>query len=54
MLKSFYQNLSVGMTKEAYWFTFLKKNYSKEDLLYLETLVKHPDYAAMRQGKRDD
>ena len=43
-----------GMTKEAYWFTFLKKNYSKEDLLYLETLVKHPDYAAMRQGKRDD
>jgi hypothetical protein len=43
-----------GMTKEAYWFTFLKKNYSKEDLLYLETLVKHPDYAAMRQGKRDE
>jgi hypothetical protein len=43
-----------GMTKEAYWFTFLKKNYSKEDLLYLETLVKHPDYSAMRQGKRDD
>ncbi len=43
-----------GMTKEAYWFTFLKKNYSKEDLLYLETLVKHPDYAAMRQGKRND
>jgi len=43
-----------GMTREAYWFTFLKKNYSKEDLLYLETLVKHPDYAAMRQGKRDD
>lgn len=43
-----------GMTKESYWFTFLKKNYSKEDLLYLETLVKHPDYSAMRQGKRDD
>lgn len=43
-----------GMTKEAYWFTFLKKNYSKEELLYLETLVKHPDYAAMRQGKRDE
>jgi hypothetical protein len=43
-----------GMTKEAYWFTFLKKNYSKEDLLYLKTLVKHPDYNAMRQGKRND
>ncbi len=43
-----------GMTKEAYWFTFLKKNYSKEDLLHLEMLIKHPDYAAMRQGKRDE
>lgn len=43
-----------GMTKEAYWFTFLKKNYSKEDLIYLETLVKHPDYTAMRKGERDN
>jgi hypothetical protein len=43
-----------GMTKEAYWFTFLKKNYSKEDLVHLETLVKHPNYDLMRLGKRDD
>lgn len=43
-----------GMTKEAYWFTFLKKTYSKDDLLYLETLVKHPNYDAMKQGKRDE
>ena len=43
-----------GMTKEAYWFTFLKKDYSKDDLLHLETLVKHPNYDAMKQGKRDE
>ncbi len=43
-----------GMTKEAYWFTFLKKNYSKEDLVYLNTLIKHPDYQAMSNGDRDN
>jgi len=42
-----------SMTKEAYWFTFLKKKYTKEELLHLETLLKHPDYAAMRQGYRN-
>lgn len=43
-----------GMTKEAYWFTFFKKTYSKEDLIYLETLVKHPNYSLMQQGQRAD
>ena len=43
-----------GMTKEAYWFTFLKKNYSKADLYYLETLIKHPDYKALRKGHRNN
>ncbi len=43
-----------GMTKEAYWFTFLKKNYSKEDLVYLNILIKHPDYQAMSNGNRDN
>ena len=43
-----------GMTKEAYWFTFLKKTYSQEDLSYLESIVKHPNYSLMQQGKRDD
>jgi len=43
-----------GMTKEAYWFTFLKKTYSPDDLLYLETLVKHPNYDLMKQGQRDN
>ena len=43
-----------GMTKEAYWYTFLKKSYSESDLLYLETLIKHPDYEQMKKGKRDN
>lgn len=43
-----------GMTKEAYWYTFLKKKYSKEDLEYLKTLIKHPDYEARRKGLRDE
>ncbi len=43
-----------GMTKEAYCFTFLKKTYSKEDLLHLETLVKHPNYGLMQHGQRDN
>lgn len=43
-----------GMTKEAYWYTFLKKNYSEGDLKYLETLIKHPNYEEMRKGNRDE
>lgn len=43
-----------GMTKEAYWFTFMKKKYTPEDLVYLKTLVKHPNYEARRKGLRDD
>lgn len=42
-----------GMTKEAYWYTFLKRNYSEDDLKYLETLIKHPNYDEMRKGNRD-
>ena len=43
-----------GMTKEAYWFTFLKKNYTATDLTYLKSLIKEPDYSEMRKGKRDE
>lgn len=42
-----------GMTKEAYLFTFLKKNYTEEDFIQLKTLIKSPDYAARRKGLRD-
>lgn len=43
-----------GMTKEAYCYTFLKKEYSSEDLIYLKTLIKEPDYEARRKGERDE
>lgn len=43
-----------GMNKEAYMFTFLKKNYTKEELNYLTTLFKSPNYEVRRKGKRDD
>ncbi|MBS1635957.1 MAG: hypothetical protein JST26_08530 [Bacteroidetes bacterium] len=43
-----------SMTREAYWFVFLKKDFTGGDRVYLETLFKHPDYEAMRQGKRDE
>lgn len=43
-----------GMNKKAYMFTFLKKKYTKEDLAYLATLFKSPDYEARRKGLRDE
>ena len=43
-----------GMTKEAYWFTFLKRTYTEQDYAYLKTLIKSPDYEARRKGKRND
>ena len=43
-----------GMTKEAYWFTFLKKNYTPSDLTYLKSLIKEPNYSEMRKGIRDE
>ena len=43
-----------GMTKEAYQFTFMKKNYTKQDLDYLTTLLRSPDYEARKQGDRDE
>lgn len=42
-----------GMTKEAYVFTFMKKNYTKQDLEYLNTQIKSPDYEARKRGNRD-
>lgn len=43
-----------GMNKKAYWFTFLKKRYTREELDYLTTLFKSPDYEARRKGIRDE
>ncbi len=43
-----------GMTKEAYQFTFLKKNYTKQDLIYLQSLIKSPNYEDRRHGLRDE
>lgn len=43
-----------GMNKKTYLFTFLKKRYTKEDLEYLGTLYKSPDYESRRKGIRDE
>lgn len=43
-----------GMNKEAYQFIFMKKKYSQQDLDYLVTLFKSPDYEARRKGLRDE
>lgn len=43
-----------SMTKEAYCFTFFKTRYSQADRIYLKTLLKKPDYEAMRKGDRDE
>lgn len=43
-----------SMTKEAYCFTFFKTRYSQADRIYLKTLLKKPDYDAMRKGDRDE
>ena len=43
-----------GMTKEAYAFTFMKKKYTKQELDYLITLFKSPDYEARKKGDRNE
>lgn len=43
-----------GMNKKAYMFTFCKKKYTQEELNYLTTLFKSPDYEARRKGDRDE
>lgn len=43
-----------SMTKEAYSFVFLKRHYSDADKLHLDSLLRHPDYTAMRAGHRDE
>lgn len=42
-----------GMTKKAYYFTFLKRNYSKDEFIYLNTLFKQPNYELMKVGIRN-
>jgi hypothetical protein len=43
-----------SMTKEAYWFTFFKTEYSKTEGIYFDLLLKHPNYEEMRKGNRDE
>jgi hypothetical protein len=43
-----------GMNKKAYLFTFLKKRYTRQELDYLATLIRSPDYEARRKGQRDE
>jgi len=43
-----------SMTREAYRYVFLKAHYTPAELSHLSTLMKHPDYAAMRRGERDE
>ena len=43
-----------GMTKKVYWFTFFKKTYTKEDLDYLNTIIKQPNYELLKNGNRDE
>lgn len=41
-----------GMTKEAYWFTFMKKDLNSEEIAHFETLLKEPDYEQAKLGNR--
>lgn len=43
-----------GMTKEAYFYTLFKVTYTPEDRVYLETLIKRPDYQELLRGNRDE
>ncbi|MES2131059.1 MAG: hypothetical protein V4506_01850 [Bacteroidota bacterium] len=43
-----------AMTKQSYEFMFFRTNYTQADRDHLETLLKHPDYAEMKKGKRDE
>ena len=44
---------SEGMTKEAYFLTFGKETFSKEDVKEIERSLKNPDREAMKRGERD-
>lgn len=43
-----------SMTEVSYKFSFLKKDFSSSDRLYMESLFIHPNYEDMRKGKRDE
>jgi hypothetical protein len=43
-----------SMTKSAYKYSFLKKDFNSSERLYMETLFIHPNYEEMRKGKRDE
>ncbi len=43
-----------SMSKEAYKYTLFKTGYSDTERKYLLSLLKHPNYEAMRKGERDE
>lgn len=43
-----------SMSKNAYYFAFLKKDFSQNDRIFIETLFIHPNYEEMRKGNRDE
>jgi hypothetical protein len=43
-----------GMTKEAYFYTLFKINYTSADRQYLETLIKSPNYQEFKKGNRNE
>lgn len=41
-----------GMCKNAYWYTFMKKDLTGEEIAHLESLVEKPDYEQAKLGNR--
>lgn len=41
-----------SMTKEAYWYTFMKPTLSGEEIVHLETLLESPNYKEAQKGNR--
>jgi hypothetical protein len=41
-----------GMSEKAYWYTFMKKDLSREEIKHLETLLEKPDYDQAKVGNR--
>ena len=43
-----------SMTKDAYMYSFMKKEATGEERKYLESLMKHPNYEENKKGNRDE
>ena len=43
----------VSMTRESYWYLFLKTDFSESDVQHLQTLFKLPDYDKAKRGEEE-